>query len=152
MPTPAWEFFLIESQCNNTPSKLQIFQVHITFIIPKLMEFFYMPKELNGWSDRVLSHWSPMGKSSQVGAGNEESVGGGGGSSRMKTWSSPGLFQYHSLIAIGQFNIWPQICYMKRGKFGIIRGIRCFNHLLGQGRIIAYESTSHPSNITSRLL
>ena len=40
-----------------------------------------MPKELNGLSDRVLSHWSPMGKSSHVGrhARRPDSEGGVGG-------------------------------------------------------------------------
>jgi hypothetical protein len=32
------------------------------------MEFLHMPKELNGLSDRVLSHWFPTKKNSHAGA------------------------------------------------------------------------------------
>ena len=43
------------------------------------MKFFHMPKELNGWSDRVLSHQFPTKKSSHAGRpDNEEVVGGTG--------------------------------------------------------------------------
>ena len=35
------------------------------------MKFLHMSKEINGLSDRVLSHWFPMGKSSKAGAGKK---------------------------------------------------------------------------------
>ena len=35
-----------------------------------------MPKELNGFSDQVSSHWFPMGKSTHASAGSEGGVGG----------------------------------------------------------------------------
>ena len=35
------------------------------------MEFLHMPKELNGLSDHVLSHWFPMEKSSHTGVGRK---------------------------------------------------------------------------------
>ena len=34
-----------------------------------------MPKELNGLSDQVLSHWFPTGKSSHTCADNEGGMG-----------------------------------------------------------------------------
>jgi hypothetical protein len=47
-------------------------QVDITFMIPTLIDgVLHMPKELNGFSDRVLSHWFPTRKSSHVGAGRK---------------------------------------------------------------------------------
>jgi hypothetical protein len=36
------------------------------------MEFLHMPKELDGFSDWVLSHWFPTGKNFQVGVGKKE--------------------------------------------------------------------------------
>ena len=36
------------------------------------MEFFHMPKELNGLSDHVLSHWYPTRKSSHTSAGKKD--------------------------------------------------------------------------------
>jgi len=35
------------------------------------MEFLHMPKELNGLSDQVSSHWYPTRKSSHAGASRE---------------------------------------------------------------------------------
>ena len=35
------------------------------------MEFLSMPKELDGLSDQVLSHWFPTRKSSHTGAGRK---------------------------------------------------------------------------------
>jgi hypothetical protein len=37
LSAPAWEFFLVENQCDNTQSNLQIIQAGITFIIPKVI-------------------------------------------------------------------------------------------------------------------
>ena len=56
------------------------------------MGFLHMPKELNDFSDRVLSHWFPPRKSSHVGAGRNEDRAvteawegrGGAGAIRMK--------------------------------------------------------------------
>ena len=43
-----------------------------------------MPKEFNGISDRVLSHWFPTGKSfTQVRAGRLDNEGGVGGAGRV---------------------------------------------------------------------
>ena len=60
-----------------------------------------MPTKLNGFSDRVLSHWAPTRKNSQlptlVQIGRPDSEGGVGEAepSQTKTWSSPG----HSILS-----------------------------------------------------
>ena len=66
---PMWQY----------PVKITNIQVDITFITPigKLIdEVNHMPKELNGLSDWVLSHWFPMWKSSHAGVGSEGGMGG----------------------------------------------------------------------------
>ena len=37
-----------------------------------------MPKEVNGWNDRVLSQWFPTGKNFHASVGSEEGRGRGG--------------------------------------------------------------------------
>ena len=37
----------------------------------QVMEFLHVPKELNGLSDHVLTHWFPTGKSFHTGAGRK---------------------------------------------------------------------------------
>jgi hypothetical protein len=58
-----WELFLVEKQCDNVQSKLQIFKLTSLSLFPsQLMKFLHMPKELNGYSDHVFSHWFQTAK------------------------------------------------------------------------------------------
>ena len=87
--------FLMWNQCDNTQSKLQIIKLTPLSLFPSwLMEFLHMPKELNGLSDHVLSHWFPKEKNSHACAcwktGNEEV--GGAGPMQMRIWFNPGRF------------------------------------------------------------
>jgi hypothetical protein len=57
------------NQCDNTWSNLQIFKLtSLSLFSSQLMESLHMPKELDGLSDWVLSHWLPAGKSSHADA------------------------------------------------------------------------------------
>ena len=104
---PIWQY----------PVKITNIQVDITFIISKLFNgvLFHMPKELNGLSDQVLSHWFPKGKSFHPDASSEGGMGMTG-PNQMKMWSNPGprsppSWPNHSLdrgVVVAQLQ--PPVC------------------------------------------
>jgi hypothetical protein len=100
----AWELLLIGKQCENTWSKSQIFKLTTLSLFPSwLMEFLHMPKELNGLSDWVLSHWYPTRRSSHVGAGRKT----GQWSTVKEAWEGWDPTKWRCDVAQGQYySLW----------------------------------------------
>ena len=69
MPTPAWELLLVENQCDNTRSNLQILKLTSLSLICEGTPSINLG--IICTFDWVLSSWFPTNRSSRIGAGRK---------------------------------------------------------------------------------